>query len=227
MLITADNVIAVARKELGTKEYPDNSNKTKYGKWFGLDGNPWCMMFVQWVFNQAGGADLLPKKTASCSDLMNAAKSKKCWITTGYAPGDVVIYDFPNTGVSTDHCGIIASVGKDYIEAIEGNTSAKNNSNGGEVMQRVRSTGLILGAVRPAYSNDVDKLIEGMTSKQLMRLLERIQWALSKQSVSGKLKDTWNEAREKGITDGSDPQALCTRAQTAAMVLRGGGKNGE
>ena len=46
--MTAEKVLAVARGELGNTESPAGSNRTKYGKWFGLDGYAWCMMFVMW-----------------------------------------------------------------------------------------------------------------------------------------------------------------------------------
>lgn len=34
-------IVAIARKEIGYEETPKNSNKTKYGKWFGFDGVAW------------------------------------------------------------------------------------------------------------------------------------------------------------------------------------------
>ena len=80
-MATAKEILAVARKELGYTESPAGSNRTKYGKWFGLDGHPWCMMFVQWCFRQAGAQDLLPALTASCGALMRAAQAKGCWIS--------------------------------------------------------------------------------------------------------------------------------------------------
>ena len=49
-MATIKQVLQIARPELGVKESPPNSNRTKYGRWFALDGYPWCMMFVQWVF---------------------------------------------------------------------------------------------------------------------------------------------------------------------------------
>ena len=53
-MATADKLLSIAAGELGTVEAPAGSNRTKYGKWYGLDGEPWCMMFVQWCFAQAG-----------------------------------------------------------------------------------------------------------------------------------------------------------------------------
>ena len=42
------DVLDVARGELGNTEHPAGSNRTRYGKWMGLDGQPWCLRFVLW-----------------------------------------------------------------------------------------------------------------------------------------------------------------------------------
>ena len=126
---TVRDVLRIAVGELGSAERPAGSNCTKYGQWYGLDGYSWCMIFVQWCFAQAGVK--LPKRTASCGDLMRAAQGAGCWITSGFQPGDVVIYDFPG-GAATDHCGIVESAAGADVTAIEGNTSEQGSqSNGG------------------------------------------------------------------------------------------------
>ena len=40
----AEDVLKIAARELGNTESPSGSNRTKYGAWYGLDGNPWCML---------------------------------------------------------------------------------------------------------------------------------------------------------------------------------------
>ena len=180
------------------------------------------MMFVQWVFNQARVS--LPVCTASCGELMRAAQSARMWVTSGYRPGDVVIYDFPG-GASTDHCGIVESVSADYVTAIEGNTAAGNDSNGGEVMRRTRPLSQVVGAVRPQYQEDdmdIDALIEALTEEQLVRFAERMQAALGKRPIGQTLAPELQEAVDMRITDGSNPNAFCTRAQAAVMVKRRG-----
>ena len=72
-MATAKQLLDIARGELGYKETPANSNRTKYGAWYGLDGQPWCVMFIEWVFSRA--VVKLPIETASCTILMNAAKA--------------------------------------------------------------------------------------------------------------------------------------------------------
>lgn len=152
--MTAEKILSIARAEIGIMETPANSNKTKYGKWYGLNGQPWCMIFVQWCFYMAGASALLPIRTASCGELMRAAQKKGIWITGNYQPGDIVIYDFPG-GAATDHCGIIESVSNGKITAIEGNTSEKGSqSNGGKVCRKTRPFNQIVGVVRPKYKED-------------------------------------------------------------------------
>lgn len=36
-----NKITELASKEIGYSETPNNSNKTKYGKWFGFDGVAW------------------------------------------------------------------------------------------------------------------------------------------------------------------------------------------
>ena len=75
-----NQIMDIARKELGVKESPANSNNVKYNTWFygrTVSGSayPWCMAFVQWVFAQAGAK--LPYTTASCSALLNWYKKNR------------------------------------------------------------------------------------------------------------------------------------------------------
>ena len=148
---TVSDILSTARAELGNAESPANSNRTKYGKWYGLDGEPWCMMFVQWVFSQCGAASLLPVKTASCRVLMDAAKKAGTWVASGFQPGDVLIYNFGTAARPQYHTGILEAVSGKTYTAIEGNTSYGNDRNGGSVMRRNRYPKNIVGAVRPKY----------------------------------------------------------------------------
>ena len=219
-MATAKSFLDNARAELGNTDSPAGSNRTKYGLWYGLDGQPWCMMFVMWVFYMSGALSLLPLKTASCGVLMRAAKAAGCWVTSGLCPGDVVIYDFPG-GADTDHCGIVESVTASGVVAIEGNTSqAGSQSNGGQVCRKTRPNSQIVGAVRPKYEEEDMIDISKLTDTEILQLWSRIQAALAKQSVSATLAPEWEDAQALCITDGTNPACPATRAQTAAMILR-------
>lgn len=149
--VAFEDVLTIAKAQIGYTESPADSNRTKYGQWFGLDGQPWCMMFIMWLFHAAGGYEMPPAHTASCSALMRAAQAEGSWVTGDYRPGDVVIFDFPNTRYKTDHCGLVWQLGDNSVLTIEGNTSVDNDSNGGEVMARIRHNNVILGAWRPDW----------------------------------------------------------------------------
>ena len=221
----ASDILAAARGELGGKESPPGSNRTKYGRWYGLDGQPWCMMFVQWVFAQAGASGLLPACTASCGELMRAAQAAGRWVSSGYRPGDVVIYDWGGDRAA-DHCGIVERADGGGVVAIAGKTAVVNDSDGGEVLRRTRADKYILGAVRPGYdeeTEDSDMLdVEALTEEQLLRLASRMQTALAKRPIGSALAAELEEAKALGITDGSSPYAFCTRAQAAVMAKRAG-----
>ena len=150
----AEELLAIAVGELGVKEAPSGSNKVKYASWYGLNGQPWCVMFVMWVFARAGVA--LPARTASCGALLRAAQAAGRWVTSGYRPGDVVIYDFPG-GAATDHCGIVETAADSSVTAIEGNTAVGNDTGGGAVMRRTRPLSQVVGAVRPVFEEETEE----------------------------------------------------------------------
>lgn len=217
-MTTAEQILQVARGELGYKESPAGSNRTKYGAWFGLNGQPWCMMFIQWVFASEGAAALLPARTASCGAFMRAAQAKGQWITGGYQPGDVVIYDFPGNNVKTDHCGIVEQLAGGGIMAIEGNTGAGNDADGGQVQRRIRSNKVILGAFRPAYDIE-EKEDEVVTYKYLKDVPEKFRPTIDQLMTAGIIQG-----------DGSDPTGngdiinlTHEQVRTLVFVYRGGG----
>ena len=187
---TLKNLLYIARKELGNTESPAGSNKTKYGKWFGLDGYAWCMMFVMWVFAQAGVN--LPKRTASCGDLMRAAQAAGCWVTANFQPGDVVIYDFSGQRKTTQHCGIVELELPDYgVQAIEGNTSERGSQdNGGMVCRKNRAQKYIIGVVRPQFEQEKKEDDDMVTYKTLSDVPSWYKPAVQKVVNKGALKGT-------------------------------------
>ena len=197
---TVQALLDIARGELGTRESPAGSNRVKYGDWYGLDGQPWCVMFVMWAFAQAGVA--LLAGTTSCTLLMRAAQAAGCWVTSGCRPGDVVLYDWDGDG-RPDHCGIVEAVSGSGVTAIEGNTAVGNDSDGGEVMRRTRKNQQILGAVRPAYDKEVI-----MDNTPAPYAAEAVAWAVENGILQGD---------ESGDLKLSEP---LTRQQMCALLHR-------
>lgn len=139
--VKAQKIIDIALKEVGYIE--KSNNVTKYGQWFGLNGTAWCGIFVSWVYDQAklplGKIGYL-KGFAGCATAV-AHYRKTGEVTDNPKPGDIVFFDWDLNG-KFDHTGIFVAW-KDEVSGtfhtIEGNTSTKNQSNGGQVMARIRS----------------------------------------------------------------------------------------
>ena len=146
-----------AKKHLGLKESPPNSNKTPFGVWYGHDGLRWCSIFVSYCF--AVGANKLicdgflgpgVKVGKGCAYVPTVEawlKATGQWLGNGpnvAQPGDIVIFDFDGTG--PDHIGIVVqNTGDGHFLTIEGNTSPDNQANGGEVMTRARMISQVSG----------------------------------------------------------------------------------
>lgn len=143
-MINGKDLLAIAEGEIGYREGKNKDNK--YGRWYGLNHDYWCMEFVQWCYAQAGLP--LPLKTASCGGLLGWYKRNQpeC-ITKDPIPGAIVIFDWPRTKSETDHTGLFVSKTKAKITSIDGNTSNGSDSNGGYVMRRTRD----LSYANPIY----------------------------------------------------------------------------
>lgn len=215
----ASDILAIARAELGYTENPKGSNRTKYGKWFGMNGQPWCMMFVQWCFAQTGASDLLPNTTtASCGTMMRAAQAAGCWVTGDYRPGDVVIYDFDGDG-TTDHTGIVESVTASGVIAIEGNTGSGNDANGGQVQRRPRSNNVIKGAIRPAYDLEESEEDEVVTYKKLADVPEKFRPIIDKLMTAGIIQGDGSDTAGNGDIINLTHKPV----RTLVFIYRGGG----
>jgi cell wall-associated NlpC family hydrolase len=150
-------ILDIAKAEIGYVETPTNSNKTKFGQFFGLDGVAWCGMFVSWVYYQAGfplGNIGFKKGFAGCQTAV--AHFLKTGEIVPFAlaqPGDVVFFDWNGDG-RFDHTGILLKkLEGESFETIEGNTSATNQSNGGQVQHRTRTNSKNIIFVHPKILN--------------------------------------------------------------------------
>mgnify|MGYP002377866052 FL=1 len=156
--MSRQDIIRTAAMENGTKESPPGSNKTKYGQWYGLNGEKWCAIFVSWVYDHAGyplGFIETPKGYQSCQGGYNFWKASG-QLTNEPQPGDIALFDWDGNG-HCDHTGIFESwvdFTKTNFFSWEGNTSAGNDSDGGIVMRRVRNRGLVRAFASPRVLSD-------------------------------------------------------------------------
>ena len=141
--MNGQKITQIAIAEIGQTESPPNSNKTKYGVWFGWDGVAWCGQFVSFCYAMAGYPLIglgYTKGFAGCQTAYNHFLSTK-EITTHPQEGDIILFDW-NGDHRYDHTGIFVKwidETKGIFESIEGNTSLTNDSNGGKVMARNRN----------------------------------------------------------------------------------------
>src|SRR5664279_452048 len=103
-MTTPAQIVKLAESQIGIHEDPAGSNHQKFGVWAGLDRNPWCAMFVSWVFDHAGHT--LPAINFSRGYWAVAsgaawAQSHGMWVGSGSraVPGDIVIFTFSHTGI--------------------------------------------------------------------------------------------------------------------------------
>ena len=204
-----EDVLAAARGQLGVTESPKGSNRTPFGAWYGLDGYPWCMMFVQWCFDQAGQP--LPHRTASCSNMLSwYQKHHPEQVVSAPKPRDIIIYNF-------GHTGVVEAVGSGTVTAIEGNTSPGSKgsqSNGGGVYRRTRDRKLASAFLRP-YEEKKEE--DEMTGKEIY---DALQAYLAQEAVPAWAREELEEAARLGVTDGKNPMELVPRYQAAIMALR-------
>lgn len=211
--MSLEKVLAVAESQLGKTEYPKGSNLTPYGQAYGLNGYPWCVMFLWWCFREAkenmaffGGA-----QTASCGQLLRWYKGMGLTVPVEeIRTGDIVILNFSGTQ-DTEHCGLVTRVmGAGRFRTIEGNTTPGEEGSqdyGGSVAQKTRFAANVVGVCRPVYTPDKPLDYAG-------------HWA----------EEAINYAKAQGLMvgypDGNfHPDEPCTRAQVAEILWRMGAKS--
>lgn len=213
--MSLSKALEIARMELGVCEDPPGSNRTKYGAAYGLDGQPWCVMFLWWCFREAGErmAFFGGGKTASCTTLLRWYREQGLTVPVeDVQPGDIVLLNF-HGGKDPEHCGLVESVGRTnfvglgvQITTIEGNTSPSDGSqsNGGMVCEKVRYPSQIVSVCRPQYKEE-EKPVDDVTGHWFT---PSVEWAREKGLI-------------KNYPDGSfRPNNPLTRAEACAMFER-------
>lgn len=214
--MSLSKVIEIARDELGEHENPPGSNRVKY--WDAYDksfqGQPWCVCFLWWVFQQAGErmAFFGGGKTASCGMLLRWYREQGLTVPIQHArKGDIAIYNFSGTQ-EPQHCGLITDVKMAIstiasLSSIEGNTTITGGSedNGGVVAEKTRYTRNIVGVCRPQYKPAEPETIDDVSGHWAKASIE---WAKEKGLI-------------KGYPDGSfQPDKPVTRAEMCVILER-------
>lgn len=213
--MSLERVIEVAEGELGYTESPPDSNRTKYWDAYNpsWQGQPWCVIFLWWCFDQAGErvAFFGGAKTAACSTLLTWYRQQGQGVSLNEIQrGDIVFYNFSG-GSSPQHVGIVVSRAGNLVTCIEGNTSPGSEGsqdNGGCVAKKSRYLYQIVGAARPQYQPEpvpvpepTDDISSHWAEPEIRRCMER--------------------GIVKGYPDGTfRPEKPVTRAEVAVIIDR-------
>lgn len=214
-----ERIIQAALLEIGTKETGDNNvkyNTEYYGRAVNGLNFSWCLVFIWYIFRKCGLSKLFYDggRCASCTAFFKFHEKRGETIKSGFAPGDIVFYDWDKSG-DYDHVGILAAIEGNKCMVIEGNTSTANNSNGGCVMLRERNITQIAGAVRPKYGE-----VKKVTDKEAYDILQQAQRYAAQLPAPEWALGELQEAVNAGITDGLRPMTLATRLESAIMAHR-------
>lgn len=134
------------------------NNDTEFGKWFGLNNQPWCAMSASKMFFDAGAiASVAPAKSkgfASCDLWLKHLTKNNQIVPIGQAKaGDLVFFQF-DEDAAADHVGIVKghNTTLKYMYVYEGNTSSGKSgsqSNGDGYYLKKRDYKTIMAVGRP------------------------------------------------------------------------------
>jgi hypothetical protein len=153
--MSLNKVIEFCETSVGYTEGPNNN--TTFGKWFGLNNQPWCAMAASKMYFDAGMIGTVAntnKGFASCDAWLKYLTKNNQLVPIGQAKrGDLVFFQF-DEDAAPDHVGIVKfhNTTLKYIQVYEGNTSSGNagsQSNGDGFYLKRRTYKTIMAVARP------------------------------------------------------------------------------
>ena len=131
--IGVKRMVDIAMSQVGYRERNSdgshgNGNFSKFGEWYGMNGQPWCAMFVSWAAEQAGIAGSVVPKHAYTPTGVEAYKARGLYASSdsGYIPreGDAIYFYSERKG-RIGHVGIVVAYDPETqkVYTVEGNTS--------------------------------------------------------------------------------------------------------
>ncbi len=211
------SVIKIAASQIGYAEAPSGSNQTKYGRAFGWDGVPWCVIFLWWCFRDAGEAMAFfaGAKTASCSTLFRWYKEQGLAVTMNEVKaGDLLFLNF-HGGADPEHVCLVENVVSGpvlEVTTIEGNTTPGlgmegSQDNGGCVARKLRYRSQIVGGARPKDKEEAKPVLPD-DDYSTHWAVQDIDWCIERGLLTG-------------YPDGSfKPDQPVTRAEMAVIIRR-------
>lgn len=170
--VTVQQILDLARSQIGTLETPPGSNRIKYNDWYVREGYgeakwylnaQWCAIFVSWLYAQLGAAGKDVAADQKLAPIHAWTPSGLEWfearglVTRGRSPrpGDVFYVQYPSQTARVGHVGIVEAVlSPTQIQTIEGNTNTTGSSEGIGVFRLRRTISDRLYFCHPRYANN-------------------------------------------------------------------------
>ena len=210
-----------AENELGYKERPGNI--TKFGKWSGCDGQPWCAAFTTWAISQAfdGKKSSAVKALYGCDNvnytptLTNCFKKNNAWYQTPEV-GDEVMYGKPGPY----HVGLVTSVDKKKktFVSVEGNTND-------QVSKKQHSSykdGNVIGFGRPDYSKATNTVSKTDKSNSVPTLSGNENFSATGSSIDALLRMKSGAGSGLKSISGAGSKKKATTYKKASKVASSG-----
>jgi hypothetical protein len=153
--VDAKKLLELCEASLGYTE--GTNNETLYGKWYGLNNQPWCAMSASKMYFDAGAIASVAntkKGFASCDAWLKYLTKNNQIVPLGQAQaGDLIFFQFDDDA-QADHVGIVKGHNKTlkYLYTYEGNTSSGkkgSQSNGDGFYLKKRDYKTIMAIARP------------------------------------------------------------------------------
>ena len=153
--MSLNKVIELCEASVNYTEGPNND--TTFGKWFGLNNQPWCAMAASKMYFDAGiiaSVANTKKGFASCDAWLKHLTKNNQLVPIGQAKrGDLVFFQF-DEDAQPDHVGIVKfhHTRLKYLQVFEGNTSSGKSgsqSNGDGFYLKRRDYKTIMAVARP------------------------------------------------------------------------------
>lgn len=208
--MSQSKVIEIALGELGKTEFPKGSNLNEYGERYGLNGVPWCVIFLWDVFNRAGERMAFYNGgiTASCKTLLRCYREQgQTAPITDIQVGDILILNFSGKmrdgELDTEHCALVVEKGKlaGTWYTVEGNTSPGlegSQDNGGCVANKLRHVKNVVAVCRPNYKPEELQTVPDYVGRWSQRYWEKgIELDIIDKAKDGKYRPKDNATREE------------------------------
>lgn len=217
-LVSATTYINAAKGQVGYREGPGND--TVYGRWYGMNGQPYCAMGLSWTADRVGALPAIGGRWAYCPYWAAWARRVGAWHTDAPQRGDVVFFDWSGLRRSGHeaHVGLVTATKGSTITTVEFNTvsGSGNQSDGGGVYARSRALSTTVGFLRPAWAVERPTAIVAARGHAL--LVVDGAWG---PATTRRLQDVLR-ARSTGVMDAATIRALSVwlrQAPVTAMTV--------